>query len=574
MAKPKTYNELRDAEGKSVSLADTFNQMGEISVGVGTIGTGRGILAGSGTTISDRGTVTRGAGGSSGTGGSSETGGSSGTGNNNNVDLSGSFGQLPNKTPEFAMSPYGDLELTKYLYESGLQNIFSDYQKNIQTLQQSEAQQLQQAYAIREMSKKYLGEYASNVGVGDVSGNLLDIYSQYASNIGDIQQNFAALEMNLTREYTMERMNTFNELLKTQYKIDVAELDEAAFDASNYVFENFGTDVAGGLAYLESQKDNMRPQDFDAVKQSYYQSNLQSVVDNVTSANPYYGFSDLETQTLKTQEQYLEEAKKWLRPEDLTRVREILALKELYGTEGGDIEFSPVLGLDASVFSSNSDITSESDIYEVTITENGQERLNRLAVSSVPILYDEAASGNGITPDLLNEIFEKDNPGISRADIPENKIVNYQGFYIFRDNNWYRMQDIGGSGAAFDKFTVNQLSTWTAGYEGTRLGGIEINFNFDDKGRDAVTYQGKTYVEDTDIGEYKNLLGSADFDMQGLISFLNNKFLTKATGKKPSSTEVEGYVPKGQVFFYNGQFFVYTEDGAKIRPMKLQTETE
>ena len=571
MAKPKTYNELAGLNEDSVSLVDTFNQMGKITVGGGTIGTGRGILAGNSTSVTDPGTtVTRSAGSSSGTGNNQVTQ------TNTNVDLSGSFGQLPNKTQEFAMSPYGDLELTKYLYESGLQNIFSDYQKNIQTLQQNEAQQLQQAYAIREMSKKYLGEYASNIGVGDVSGNLLDIYSQYASNIGDIQQNFAALEMNLTREYTMERMNTFNELLKTQYKIDVAELDEAAFEASNYVFENFGTDVAGGLAYLESQKDNMRPQDFDAVKQSYYQSNLQSIVDNVTSANPYYGFSDLETQTLKTQEQYLEEAQKWLRPEDLTRVREILALKGLYATEGGDVTFSPVLGLDASVFSSDPNITSESDIYEITVTENGQERLNRLAVSTSTILDDQVAIDNNVTPDLLNEKFEADT-GMDRADIPENKMVNYQGFYIFRNGNWYRMQDIGGSGAAFDKFSVDNLTTWTKEYQGPRAGGIEINFDFDSKGRDAVTYQGKTYVEDTEIGEYKNLLGSADFDMRGLIKFLNEKYSGPGGAivkQRVDSDVVSDDVPKGQVFFYNGQFFVYTEDGKKIRPMKLQTETE
>lgn len=565
MAKPKTYNELAGVNEDSVSLVDTFNQMGKITVGGGTIGTGRGILAGNSASVTDPGTtVTRSAGSSSGTGNNQVTQ------TNNNVDLSGSFGQQQTQTQQFAMSPYGDLELTKYLYESGLQNIFSDYQKNIQTLQQNEAQQLQQAYAIREMSKKYLGEYASNVGVGDVSGNLLDIYSQYASNIGDIQQNFAALEMNLTREYTMERMNTFNELLKTQYQIDVAELDEAAFDASNYVFENFTTDVAGGLAYLESQKDNMRPQDFDAVKQSYYQSNAQAVIDNISSGNPYFGFSDLETQTQKTQEQYLEEVGKWLRPEDLTRVKEIIALKEIYANgDGAEVGFDPVAGLDASIFSSDPNITSDSDIYEV--------EGNRFAVSIATVLDDTVAIDNNVTPDLLNEKFEEVT-GQNRADIPENHIVQYQGFYIFRDGNWFRMHDIGGSGTAFDKFTTENLSTWTKEHQGPRAGGIEINFDFDSTGRDAVTYQGKTYVEDTEIGEYKNLLDSADFDMKGLITFLNEKYVTGPDGQPTKevvdSDAVSYLVPKGQVFFFNGQFFVYTEDGKKIRPMKLQTETE
>ena len=559
MAKPKTYNELAGLNNDSVSLVDTFNQMGEITVGGGTMGTGRGILAGNSTIVTNPGTtVTRSAGGSAGTGSEPVSATS--------VDLSGSYTTgTKSQTEEFAMSPYGDLELTKYLYESGLQNIFSDYQKNIQTLQQNEAQQLQQAYAIREMSKKYLGEYASNVGVGDVSGNLLDIYSQYAANIGDIQQNFAALEMNLTREYTMERMNTFNELLKTQYQIDVAELDNVAFEASNYVFENFATDVAGGLAYLESQKDNMRPQDFDAVKQSYYQSNAQAVIDNISSGNPYFGFADLETQTLKTQDQYLEEVQKWLSPEDFTRVQEIIALKELYGDGSGEVGFDPVAGLDASIFSSDPNITSESDIYEV--------EGNRFAVSMATVLDDAVSIDNNVTPDLLNERFEEVT-GQDRGDIPENHIVQYQGFYIFRNGNWYRMHDIGGSGTSFDKFTEENYATWTKDHQGPRAGGIEINFEYDDKGRDAVIYQGKTYVEDTEIGNYKDLLDSSDFNMRGLVSYLNKTYGSVGAKGRVDSDAVSESVPKGQVFFFNGQFFVYTEDGQKIRPMKLQTESE
>lgn len=570
MAKPKTYNELAGLNNDSVSLVDTFNQMGEITVGGGTMGTGRGILAGNSVTISGPGsTVTKTNGGSVGSGSEPVS--------TNTVDLSGSY-STGTKTPtqNFAMSPYGDLELTKYLYESGLQNIFSDYQKNIQTLQQNEAQQLQQAYAIREMSKKYLGEYASNVGVGDVSGNLLDIYSQYAANIGDIQQNFAALEMNLTREYTMERMNTFNELLKTQYQIDVAELDNAAYEASQYAFTNFSNDVAGGLAYLQSQKDNMRPQDYDAVYQSYYQSNVDAVIENISSANPYLGFSDLETQTLKNMDQYLQEIEKWMSPEDFTRVREIIALKEIYANAEGDVTFNAVPGLDASVFSSDPNITSESDIYEFKGTDaNGREVMNRYAVSMSTVLDDAVAIDNGVTPDLLNEKFESDT-GMDRADIPENKIVNYQGFYIFRNGNWYRMHNIGGSTTAFDVFNMDDLQTWTKEYNGPRAGGIQINFDYDDKGRDAVTYQGKTYVEDTEIGEYSKLLDSDDFDMRGLIRYLNTQYAGPGGAivkNRVDSDVVSDDVPKGQVFFYNGQFFVYTEDGKKIRPMKLQTES-
>lgn len=569
MAKPKTFNQIVDAFEGSVSLNDTYNQI-NINPMAPTSGTGRGIEATSGVTVGSRGTLA-----------SETTRTSTGTSTvtppvttSGSVDLSGSFSSSTQGSgiPDFSSSPYGDLELTKYLYESGLQNIFSDYQRNIQTLQQNEAQQLQQAYAIRELSKKYLGEYASNIGVGDVSGNLLDIYSQYAQNATGIQQNFAALEMNLTREYTMERMNTFNKILETEFRINVAQLDDAAGDASNYVFENFGTDVAGGLAYLESQKDNMRPQDFDVIKQAYYRSNVDAIIQNVSSSNPYFGFADLETQTLKTQEQYLQEVKQWMSPDDFNRVREVLALKEIIASQDGQVDWgSPLVGIDASIFSADPNITSESDVYQL--------EGNRFAVSTVTVLDDQTAIDNNITPDTLNDRFEEQS-GMNAADIPENQIVQYQGFYIFREGNWYRMQSIGGQATAFDNYTSTQLQTWTKNYTGPRAGGVEINFDFDDKGRDAVIYKGKTYVEDTSVGNYKDLLGKPELNMSAIIQYLNSTFKEDVKGQKRpagttvSSTEVGDYVPKGSVFFFNGQFFVYTEDGKKIRPLKLQTETE
>jgi hypothetical protein len=127
---------------------------------------------------------------------------------------------------ELAKSPYGDLEVTKYLYESGLQNIFNSYQQNVATLSQNKQKELQDAYYIREMSRKYLGEYASNVGIGDVSGNLLDIYGQYQSNLSTIEREYGSLEMGLQQEFQQKRQDTMNKLLMTQYDIEVEKLDE------------------------------------------------------------------------------------------------------------------------------------------------------------------------------------------------------------------------------------------------------------------------------------------------------------------------------------------------------------
>jgi hypothetical protein len=466
---------------------------------------------------------------------------------------------------DFAMSSTGDLDLQKYLYESGLQNAFNVYQQDIQNLEAAQKEQLQQAYQVRELSKKYLGEYASNVGMGDVSGNLLDIYSQYASNVGQIDQNFAALEMNLQREYTMERMKTSNEILKTQYQIELAELDEAASSAYNYAFENYANDVQGGLSYLESQKDTMRPQDYEALKGSFYSASRDAVLQNLQSERPYFGFSDIDSQTEKTREQYLEEVKQWLSPEDYTRVQEVLALRDLYESSGGQVPFDTVMGLDPTMFTTDPAITSDSFIFE--------KEGNRYAVSSESISDDLTAIDNNVTPELLNEQFEKVS-GMDAASVPEGAIVEYQGYYRFSGGNWYRMIDIGGSGTAFDNFDRQSLSTWNINSEGQPAGGVEINFNTGSENLDSITFEGKTYLEDTSVGEYSKLLDDKTLDMKGMIAHLNKMFGGTGPKGRVENENVEDFVPKGQIFFYKGKFFVYTEDGKNIRPMKLQTETE
>jgi hypothetical protein len=178
---------------------------------------------------------------------------------------------------ELAKSPYGNLEITKYLYESGLQNIFNTYQQNVATLSQNKKTELQDAYYIREMSKKYLGEYASNVGIGDVSGNLLDIYGQYQSNITDIQKNYGQLEIGLQEQYQQKRMETMNNLLLTDYNIEVAKLAEA----DRNVLFNIEMGNTGDLTdqeYLEQEYQAGR------ITKETYQIASMNIMDNARTA--------------------------------------------------------------------------------------------------------------------------------------------------------------------------------------------------------------------------------------------------------------------------------------------------
>ena len=174
---------------------------------------------------------------------------------------------------ELAKTPYGELEITKYLYESGLQNIFEDYQKSMSAISRQEQQSLQDAYFIREMSKKYLGEYASNVGLGDVSDSLLDIYGQYQQNLGAIRQSYDALRLNLTQEYNKAREETMRNLLLTNYGIEVAKLSEKTQQVMHNIIigETEGYDP---VEYLQKHRNLIGEHNYRAIYETLYSLGL------------------------------------------------------------------------------------------------------------------------------------------------------------------------------------------------------------------------------------------------------------------------------------------------------------
>jgi hypothetical protein len=139
-----------------------------------------------------------------------------------------------------------------FLYDVGLQNIYQDYQRGMQTLNTREQQSLQDAYYIREMSKKYLGEYASNVGMGDVSGNLLDIYGQYQQSVQQTREQFSEKELELQQTYDTARRQL--ETGKLVAELTPAEGGVDVVDYSNRFLPNGQPNPD----YIE----NFNPQDF------------------------------------------------------------------------------------------------------------------------------------------------------------------------------------------------------------------------------------------------------------------------------------------------------------------------
>ncbi len=194
-------------------------------------------------------------------------------------------------------SPYGLSELNNYLYDSGLQNVFKDYQENIASLNASEQQKLEDAYYLREMSKKYLGEYASNTGIGDVSGNLLDIYGNYQKSKADIKTNYDALELNLTQEYRAEKTALFNEKMKEQYNMELADFSEGSQEIMfNAVTGNYDTELyADGFEYLDAMKESeeLLKSDYQTAYGTLYKTMLDRIQTNLENEN-YEGFSSAE----------------------------------------------------------------------------------------------------------------------------------------------------------------------------------------------------------------------------------------------------------------------------------------
>ena len=189
-------------------------------------------------------------------------------------------------------NPYGDLEITKHLYKTGLQNIFNDYQKNVANLDSAKQQSLQDAYTIKRLSKKYLGEYASNVGVGDVSDHLLDIYGNYQQNLQSIQQNFGELQMGLEKEFQQERERMTAELMLTKHNIEVAKMGEVA----NQILFNAihgNTEGMSPFEYLEKHRADMGEQNYQAAHDVLYQQVFEEVATNIQQG--FFGYEEDES---------------------------------------------------------------------------------------------------------------------------------------------------------------------------------------------------------------------------------------------------------------------------------------
>lgn len=473
-----------------------------------------------------------------------------------------------------ASSSYGDLELTKYLYESGLQNIFNTYQQNIATLNQEEQQNIQDAYYVREMSKKYLGEYASNTGIGDVSGNLLDIYSKYQQNIDEIKKEYNTLSLDLQKEYQKERFDSVSNILMTQYGIEVAKKDEVYNQVLSDIM--YG-DVGDKYEYLKSKESLLSSDDYLALFNSLKKQDAIELSEEITQrlSSGMYGYDDsgkLITDPLVMLEQYKDDLPEeeynklysfYKESIDRTNaVTDMLGFKDVTSSKtydesgtlvdnpdyvGDDYDVSLNTRLDPNVDATSLGLQDSQGNRFFTSTKSVDEENMGMTSENLFSEYDSryAATdddGNKLYPDME----QSPEVGYILSDVRTTKDGKTTTTdYYYDGKEWKRL-------VKEDPFTDSEMSTWfiPSGAEEynvsdeVRLDKNQLFNFFDWGGKHFISIKDNLYFSDQSISitdEVKDKVlekfikihgnGNADNIHNNSVVLYNNKFYYYIDGK-------------------------------------------
>lgn len=366
---------------------------------------------------------------------------------------SGGTASLPSagatgKKPEFTkvknsvgidFSSIGNLESTKYLYELGLQDIFNSYKQNIETLSQKEQSELQDAYYIRKMSEKYLGEYASNNNIGNVSGDLLQIFANYQDNISEIGKHYDELELNLTQEFQKERLSQMQNILQTQYNMDMEKLDLSSQEVL-YNIAMGNTGEMTDMEYLKLAYEN------NQISREAFMSGMLSLQEEERITNANQVMTDIRTGNTNelSNVAYLEKALEnelidqeffnenivALYDENYNMILENISNGTLGFTENGDIEESSMAYLEA-----NKNLISQAQYEDLKYKIQYAETLNKElsdVLETKPISPSEMEDVNpvfdfgGANVDMNSTVAWEDSQGNRFFTVYENADVDPQ----------------------------------------------------------------------------------------------------------------------------------------------------
>jgi len=442
-------------------------------------------------------------------------------------------------------------EYAKYLYDSGLQNVFNNYQRDIATLEQQEQNQLQDAYYIREMSRKYLGEYASNMGIGDVSGNLIDVYSQYQQNVGEITQQSDMLSLNLQQQFQQNQQAAFQQALQ---QMEV-QLDE---NAQTTLF-NITTNNTGDMdwkSYLQSQLDGglIDQGSYQQLYTQIYSSKMSQVEANVQGS--FYGFKTDENGKLvpKSASEYLEENRSWLSPQDFQTLSDLVNYE---GESDGSGSFNSVNWKDVpetlKLF-----LPESSRLFTIT---NGQQTFY---YAQMNVIVDEDNDiANTVDSSTLTDDFLENNPG--EPLISGQTISQYRGTnYIYLDKGvqgagWYRLFNTSNFyNSALDTIDTNVIKSWNKDQEFVSNVLTTDYFTYD-KSDEVITMTGGAVWEKDDSFDRFSLDGMSTTKSQELTG---DKLGLYNAFKAASPT---GVPKKYQIVVYKGVFYTIGNSGKVIK---------
>lgn len=469
---------------------------------------------------------------------------------------------------------FGYLEAKKHLYESGLQNIFDTYQQSIATLDKEKQKSLQDAYYVREMSKKYIGEYASNTGVGDVSGNLIDIYGQYQQNLQSINENFGELEMGLTERMQGARSEQLEKILGTQMEM----LDDNAKDVL-FNIETGNTNGLDDFSYIKQALDEgtITKDIYQQLYSALYTENLNKISNGLSTG--YYGFKTDENGQrvpITDQQEFLNNYKGILNEEDFQMLNDQMeyfnqmssALTTDYIDyrnpllqDGKTPNSSYRVNFDPSILIANENVGKDSAMVSI----NGVDY-----VQVLDTVEEDMNAKYMVDNDTLFQAFKNDpqNAGVSPSN--GQNIFEYNGTkYLFNPQTgaWHRMVQTQGLNK-FEKEIEAQQINWTA--KNKRNTSDDGAYNPNKNKADTLTYNGITYEEKTDDGfkprvneDTKEVTGTSKYNAKGIVS----------TFIKVHGDGTWKSVPENSVVYYDGMFWVYNSKG-NISPMYRKTETE
>lgn len=330
------------------------------------------------------------------------------------------------KLPDLA----GGFDTQKYLLETGLQNIFNLYNKKIASLDAKKQKDIEDAYYIRELSKKYLGEYASNLGIGDVSGDLLNIYGNYQQNINAINQNFEELLLGYETAFQEQKMDYEYKLADVQAQISEEErMNKIAEIKYNLTMENY-PDNMSRADYIESIRSTIGDQEYWALKaQDELITSNQKFTELLGSMGDY-----------ATQEEWDAHIDTLLSKDEINE-SESEKLKNLY-----TIDQHTSFELDSSFAGSNdiSYLNPDLDIAENAKVFRSKNKQHTY-VETTNVIYP--------TDELYNELLAEWKGGEGEDPKPFNKLFEYAGSTYVRNS----------TDGTFTKYVVAKNDTQVTG---------------------------------------------------------------------------------------------------------------